>query len=101
MKTCVENLKIVRGWSSAAIWFEFVPIRTFDEFTNHHTEVIQSYHFQTIILSSYQNHTILETIWTYSIMNNIWKDGDDGAYRADMAILTAKKGRTASLFTKR
>ena len=31
MKTCVENLKIVQGWSSAAIWFEFVPIRTFDE----------------------------------------------------------------------
>jgi hypothetical protein len=31
MKTCAENLKIVLGWSSAAIWFEFVPIRTFDE----------------------------------------------------------------------
>ena len=31
MKTCVENLKIVYGWSSAVIWFEFVPIRTFDE----------------------------------------------------------------------
>ena len=31
MKTCAENLKIVKGWSSAAIWFEFVPIRTFDE----------------------------------------------------------------------
>ena len=31
MKTCVENLKIVKGWSSAAIWFEFVPIPTFDE----------------------------------------------------------------------
>ena len=31
MKTCVENLKIVQGCSSAAIWFEFVPIRTFDE----------------------------------------------------------------------
>jgi len=21
----------VKGWSSSAIWFEFVPIRTFDE----------------------------------------------------------------------
>ena len=31
MKTCVENLKIVQGWSSDAIWFEFVHIRTFDE----------------------------------------------------------------------
>ena len=31
MKTCVENLKIVQGWSSAAIRFEFVHIRTFDE----------------------------------------------------------------------
>ena len=31
MKTCVENLKILQGWSSAAIWFEFVPIRAFDE----------------------------------------------------------------------
>ena len=31
MKTCVENLKIVKGWSSDAIWSEFVPLRTFDE----------------------------------------------------------------------
>ena len=38
--------------------------------TNHHTEVIQSYHFQTIIPSSYQNHTILETYVNVYIYRN-------------------------------
>ena len=40
-------------------FFSCSPSNT--QLPNYHTTIIQSYHFQTIILSSYQNHTILET----------------------------------------
>ena len=39
----------------------FAILHSHTQLTNHHTTIVQSYHFQTIILSSYQNHTILET----------------------------------------
>ena len=44
----------------------FAILHSHTQLTNHHTEVIQSYHFQTIIPSSYQNHTILE-IYIYRL----------------------------------
>ena len=45
-------------FTTVCIFFSCTPSNT--QLTNHHTEVIQSYHFQTITPKSYQNHTILE-----------------------------------------
>jgi hypothetical protein len=39
----------------------FAILHSHTQRTNHHTTIIQSYHSQTIIPSSYQNHTILKT----------------------------------------
>ena len=52
-KKCVYFVQTVCNF------FSCTPSHT--QLTNHHTTIIQSYHFQTIIPKSYQNQSNLET----------------------------------------
>ena len=47
----------------------FAILHSHTQLTNHHTEVIQSYHIQTIILLSHQNQSNLET-YVYIVESN-------------------------------
>ena len=57
----------------------FAILHSHTQLTNHHTEVIQSYHIQTIILLSHQNQSNLETyvskiVWFwYDFGVMVWK----------------------------